>query len=441
MRFFVAPVVVALFAACGSPERRGGGDDMGEADACVGLECRVVNCAARNMPETSISGTVFAPNGTLALFGVTVYVPASPPGVLADGVQCSQCQDQLLGGSIAAVQSDDAGKFTLTKVPSGINVPLVIQVGKWRRLVDVPEILPCQDNVLPANVTSLPKNKTEGDLPLIAMTTGSCDALECLVKKLGVDPREFTTFGGTGRIQLFTGNGSSAFSDGTTMMNANLLWGDLEKLKKFDIAAFSCEGNEHAGLTPAMMANVKGFADLGGRLFMSHYHAQWISGHHVTPGTVNIDVPQQVWPAVATCNAETSPPNSTGIIDTVNNPKGSAFASWMTNVGGGGGTFTITESRETCTAVDNTKAERWVYVQGTGTTQIPQNFQFTTPQESPKDNRCGKVVFSDMHISGGGCGTLSGNFPSYCTAAPLTPQEKALAFMFFDIASCVGPIL
>ncbi|CAN5779004.1 hypothetical protein BH11MYX3_BH11MYX3_01930 [soil metagenome] len=438
MRFFVAPVVVALFAACGSPERRGGGDDVGEPDACVGLECRIVNCAARNMPETSISGTVFAPNGTLALFGVTVYIPASPPGVLTDGVQCSQCQDSLLGGSVAAVQSDEAGKFTLTKVPSGINVPLVIQVGKWRRLVDAPEILPCQDNVLPANITSLPKNKAEGDLPKIAMTTGSWDALECLVKKLGVDPKEFTTDGGAGRIHLYSGNGATGLSDGTPMANADTLWGDVNKLKTYDIAAFSCEGHEHPGTTPAMMANVKAFADLGGRIFMSHYHAQWISGHHTSITPAPIDVPQQVWPSVATCNIDSTPPNSTGIIDTVNNPKGSAFATWMANVGAGGGTFGITESRESCTAVDNTKAERWVYVQGTGTQQVPQNFQFTTPQESPKDNRCGKVVFSDMHVSAGGS---SGNFPSSCSAAPLTPQEKALAFMFFDIASCVGPIL
>ncbi len=439
MRFLVASVVVVVFGGCGSPARQGG-DDMGAPDACVGLECRIVNCAQRNMPETTISGTVFAPNGTLALYGVNVYIPASPPGPLSDGVQCSQCQDQLLGGSVASTLSDAAGKFALSKVPSGTNVPLVIQVGKWRRLVDIPEILPCQDNALPPNVTSLPRNKTEGDLPKIAMTTGNCDALECLVKKLGVDPKEFTIEGGSGRIQLFTGNGSSALSDGTTMTNANSLWGDLEKLKRYDIAAFSCEGNVHPGTTPAMMANVKAFADLGGRMFMSHYHAQWISGHPASGNTGPRDVPQQVWPAVATCNVEARPPNSTGIIDTVNNPKGSAFASWMANVGAGGGTFAITETRETCTAVDNTKAERWVYIQGTGTEQIPQNFQFTTPQESPKDNRCGKVVFSDMHISGSCRGGTTPAWPSYCTAGALTPQEKALAFMFFDIASCVGPI-
>ena len=435
MRLFVAPVVVALFAGCGSPERRGG-DDTGGADACVGLECRVVNCAQRNMPETSISGTVFAPNGTLALFGVNVYIPASPPGALTDGVQCSQCQDQLLGGSVASALSDAAGKFALTKVPSGINVPLVIQVGKWRRLVDIPEILPCQDNVLPANITSLPKNKSEGDLPRIAMTTGSNDALECLVKKLGVDPREFTTDGGAGRIHLYTGNGATGLSDGSPMAQAVALWGDLNKLKNYDIAAFSCEGSERTGITPAMMANVKSFADLGGRVFMSHYHRQWISGHHQSGNTGTVDVPQQVWPSVATCNANVILDTETGTIDQVNNPKGSAFATWMRNVQASttAGQFTIEGSRQSCTTIDNTKAERWVTIQAA---QFPQNFQFTTPQESPKDNRCGKVVFSDMHVSGGG--TL-GNFPSSCSNTPLTPQEKALAFMFFDIASCVGPI-
>jgi hypothetical protein len=28
-----------------------------------------------------------------------------------------------------------------------------------------------------------------------------------------------------------------------------------------------------------------------------------------------------------------------------------------------------------------------------------------------------------------------------CAASAMSPQEKALAFMLFDIATCVGPIL
>ena len=388
MRYLLAPLVVVLWTGCGSPDRRGG-DDTGGADACVGLECRVTNCAQRNMPETTISGTVFAPNGTLALYGVNVYVPNSDPGPLADGVACSQCQNALPGGSVAQVLSDAAGRFTLTKVPDGVNVPLVIQVGKWRRRVDIANVIPCQDNPLPPTVTALPKNQSQGDIPRIAFTTGSNDALECLLRKLGVDQKEFTPESGTGRINLYHANGFTAYSDGTLLPQADALWTDLTRMKKYDIMAFNCEGSPHPGTTPAMTSNIKAFADLGGRVFMTHYNAQWISGN-------------PIWSTVGSCTADEYPPDTTGFIDQVNNPKGAAFATWMQNVMGssGGGTFPITQSRGSCTSVDNTKAERWVYINYQGQ-DIPQNFQFTTPQEAPKDNRCGKVVFSDMHVSGG----------------------------------------
>ena len=45
-----------------------------------------------------------------------------------------------------------------------------------------------------------------------------------------------------------------------------------------------------------------------------------------------------------------------------------------------------------------------------------------------------------MHVSG----TIdhNGTYPNACTplGADLTPQEKALAFMLFDISSCVGTL-
>ena len=67
-----------------------------------------------------------------------------------------------------------------------------------------------------------------------------------------------------------------------------------------------------------------------------------------------------------------------------------------------------------------------------------QNFQFTTPNELPPNSRCGKVVFSDMHVSAGSDSQPGTPFPNDCNNGALTPQEKALAFMFFDIASCVA---
>jgi hypothetical protein len=72
--------------------------------------------------------------------------------------------------------------------------------------------------------------------------------------------------------------------------------------------------------------------------------------------------------------------------------------------------------------------------------RAPQNFQFTTPNEAPIESRCGKVVFSDMHVSGDSKSSSGTPFPGQCASSELTPQEKALAFMFFDIASCIGPI-
>ena len=58
--------------------------------------------------------------------------------------------------------------------------------------------------------------------------------------------------------------------------------------------------------------------------------------------------------------------------------------------------------------------------------------------------QCGRVVFTDFHVSGvaniGDAGLSNGTtFPAECSPAPLTAQEKALEFMLFDLASCVPP--
>ena len=437
MRSLIALVLVVTAFGCGPNTRDDGNTTDAPEEPCVGIECQIVNCAKRGLPETTISGTVFAPNGTLALYGATVYVPLLDPGPFTDGVSCQRCESQLPGAAAAHTTSGVDGKFMLTKAPSGAAVPLFITIGKWRRKVILPQINECTDNPLPANLTSLPKHKSEGDIPKIAISTGGCDALECLVKKLGLHDSEFSTAGGPGSIHLFSNGGAAKFADNTMFASSANLWGDMNQLKKYDIVLNSCECSQNAaGKTQAMMDNMKQYADLGGRMFLSHYHNVWIDGEKGVPTHA-----PQVWPSVATCDQVDSFPSGTvGVIDQQANPKGPAFASWMQAVGGStsNGLLSITEQRLTCNAIDATKAERWLYLQNTNELQT---FQFTTPNEIAAEERCGKVVFSDMHVASGSSSSSSTPFPQGCNAGPLTAQEKALAFMLFDISSCVGEIL
>jgi hypothetical protein len=454
MRALAAGLVVIWFG-CG-PSRNGNGGDAngdgtsGQPDACVGLQCQVVNCAAMNMPPTTISGTVFAPNGTLPLFGINVYVPNSDPGPIATGLTCNQCTDALPGDPIGAPQQTvETGAFTLTDMPSGTDIPLVITTGKWRRIINLPQVNACGPNLITSTAdTTLPKshddmtpNTKSVDMPNVAITTGSADSLECLVRRLGIADKEITTSTGSGHVHLYNGNGVSQFDtgfpggSGQTFTSATPFWASYDNLKHYDIVILSCEGSQNPLTKPqGALDAMKMYADKGGRVFASHWHNIWISGAAWDSLGIFSQVPA-VWSTIGTWQ-DSSGPGTVDVIDEVGNPKGMSFATWMLNVMGSTTRDQIElvsgTEKSTCTTVDATKAERWTYAQSN---MHPQNFQFTTPNENPTDNRCGKVVFSDMHVSGG---PGSGNYPTSCgTTLTLTPQEKALAFMFFDIASCV----
>ncbi len=402
---------------------------------CIGLQCKQVDCAAKGMPPTTVTGTVFAPNGTLQLYGVTVYVPNGPVFPMQQGPVCDRCGSVLSGSPLVLATTDTTGHFVIENAPAMPELPLVIQVGRWRRQITVPNVPACQATAVDAGLSRLPRDRTEGDLPKTALTTGGADALECMLRKIGIADSEITSSTGDGRIHLYAGTlGSNAFDaahGGATLADASTLWSDENVLDDYDVVFLSCEGGQHPETkSPQARDAMKAYADRGGRVFASHWHNVWVdSGPLPWPNTVTRVNMEDL-------NAITADVDQT-------TPKGVDRAAWLAHVGASitPGKIDITAAQHSLAGVTPGMAERWIYLDNT-VNQLPsvQYASFTTPLESEPEDRCGRVVFSDIHVSSGDRSDPSLPFPSGgCTTdvTTLTPQEKVLAFMMFDIGACI----
>src|SRR4029078_2698919 len=141
---------------------------------------------------TTLTGPIYAPAAKVPLYNILVYVPNTTPSAITLGASCDKCDTYVTGAAIEVALPDAQGRFSLKNVPSGTNIPVVIQTGKWRRQITVAKVPACVSTALTdKNQTRLPRNKSEGDIPLIAIATGGSDAVECLVRSVGLREDEF----------------------------------------------------------------------------------------------------------------------------------------------------------------------------------------------------------------------------------------------------------
>src|SRR5262249_18620520 len=135
------------------------------------------------------------------IYNATVYVPNAPLAPLPTGASCDRCDAKVSGNPVVITSTDTSGKFKLDNVPVGDAIPLVIQIGKWRRKVTIANVPSCANTPLDAGQTRLPSKRGGDDsIPQIAITTGAADALQCLLRKVGIDDSEFGVAGGPERI-------------------------------------------------------------------------------------------------------------------------------------------------------------------------------------------------------------------------------------------------
>jgi hypothetical protein len=436
----------------------GTGDDGGDGSAnlprcIVATNQCVASCS--NGTATTISGQVFDPAGKNPLYGVTVYVPSTPPGPLPEGAGCYSCSALYLGNGIAFAVTDADGKFTITGVPDGSNIPLVVQVGKWRMQYVMPTVNKCADNPASAAtaklaapaVLRLPKNHGEGDIPNIAIATGGADSLECLLSRIGVEKAEYGAgAAGANRIHIFQGinRGSSPGSNtqpAAPIASSNL-WDSKADLMQFDITLLTCEGAETTDMSQQSLYD---YAEAGGRIFASHFHYAWFNtGPFAAQNLATWTTGTQEYNTDPNALIETTLPGGAAF------PRGEAMKEWMTNVGAlTNGEFHIVQARHNAVVTAaNTVSTPWIV---TDPSAKPPNeteyFSFDTPFGTQATEQCGRTVYSDLHVGaasgdyGGYMNNIPANaiVPSGCANADLSSQEKALEFMLFDLSGCITP--
>src|SRR5262249_25817295 len=131
-------------------------------------------------------------------------------------------------------------------------------------------------------LTRLPRNQSEGDIPQIALTTGGCDKLGCMLPKIGIDAAEFgkDTDGPSKAVHVYVGqdsnSGSGKASGPPGSPAASTLWGDINKLKTYDMAILSCECDEHLeNKGGTSFAAVPQYLNAGGRIFTTDFMYVW----------------------------------------------------------------------------------------------------------------------------------------------------------------------
>jgi hypothetical protein len=256
------------------------------------------------------------------------------------------------------------------------------------------------------------------------------------------------------------------------------------------VLLLSCEGGETYNANPQAL---EAYLNAGGRAFGSHWHYAWFAGP-LESGQAYTAPPD--WGSnLATWNPNPNTPMLIGgVIDTTLNgsslpfTKGQTMDKWLLDRGALGlnapkGELSLWEAKHDAkVTAANTASQPWIIADpSSGQAGATMYFSFDTPiggrsitppsdagglfdsgadasrgdalaAEAGADasiltgGYCGRAVFSDLHVGGDPAVTdrviippSAGGAPPPigCGNADLSPQEKALEFMLFDLSSCV----
>jgi hypothetical protein len=416
-----------------------------------------------NGGSTLITGTVYAPNGTDPLPNILVYIPSTTLNAFTDGVSVStptidDAATLVSGSPIVQTTSGINGVFTLSNAPSGSNVPLVIQAGRWRRQFVIASVTQCGTNQITTVTQGGPnslaeygestsirfaQNQGEGDIPKMALVTGKADALECTLRKMGIADSEFTDYtvdvstdgSGPGRVSLFEGAGDSGVKAGSTTHTEDNLVGSTSStfsgslLGGYNILMLPCQGDSTDYTTTDGRTNAIAFTGAGGRIFATHHSAFYIDQDASIDGAAKWSTDSSVSDGTATISTNFS--------------SGSTLAQWLQSIGSTTtvGQLTLDNDFNDQTGVKS-PTQTWATMNSNSDVM---QFSFYTPVGNATSSQYGRVMFNEYHVDN----TTTSNsvtFPNECTTtlaktSPMTSQEHMLEYSLFDLMNFAVPVV
>jgi hypothetical protein len=292
----------------------------------------------------------------------------------------------------------------------------------------------------------------EGSMPHIALTTGGCDQMGCMLTKLGIDTTEFgnQSDGYNKAINVYYGSGGGQPLAATTAFN---VWGDATNLATYDEAIFSCEcdeapGSKGGGFGAPSYGVVTDYLNAGGRIFTTDFQYVWYKYSpdpnigETTAGSPDIGLGEIIGGAPGGGSPMT-------LVTTI--PKAVALAAWLKNVFSGvalpsGTTYPLDAPSQmgeiapdvvwsNIQSLDPTKTVTWA---NSPDPPGPRIFTVDTPVGTATDKQCGRGVHIDAHIDQDGANQVGPGYPVSGCSPTLKADEAAFAFFFFDLSSCIS---